>query len=290
MNLTRIITDLNTQEKCIQYLESERWNNVPTCPYCMSQSSSPKNNRHTCLACKNSYSVTVGTVFHNSNIPLTKWFMAICLILSAKKGISSLQLSRDISVNKNTAWLLQMKIRVAMKENDLLSGIIEIDETFVGGKRKNRHYSKRKKDDVIPGSSTKKPILGMVQRSGKIVAKVIDKAWGKEMMPILKNVITPESTLITDGFGGYYYASEHFKSHQIINHTENYYRKGDFHTNTIEGFWGILKRAIIGQYHRINNSFLQLYVDEISFKYNHRNLDDYGYETSIQELNATNLN
>lgn len=119
MDLLHILDKLNTKEKCIRYLEEKRWNGVPTCPYCGSKKTSPKKLRHTCLSCSNSFSVTVGTVFHSSNLPLHKWLMAISIILSAKKGISSMQLSRDISVNKNTAWLLQMKIRNALDDHSL---------------------------------------------------------------------------------------------------------------------------------------------------------------------------
>ncbi len=119
MDLLYISNELNTKEKCIQYLEQKRWNGVPTCPYCGSKKTSPKKFRHTCLRCSNSFSVTVGTVFHSSNLPLYKWFMAISIILSAKKGVSSMQLSRDLAVNKNTAWLLQMKIRAALDEHEL---------------------------------------------------------------------------------------------------------------------------------------------------------------------------
>lgn len=119
MDLIYISNQLNTKEKCIQYLEEKRWNGVPKCPYCGSVKTRPKKFRHSCLSCSNSFSVTVGTVFQSSNLPLYKWFMAISIMLSAKKGISSMQLSRDISVNKNTAWLLQMKIRAALDENNL---------------------------------------------------------------------------------------------------------------------------------------------------------------------------
>lgn len=119
MNLNYISDQLNTQEKCIQYLEQKHWNGIPTCPYCKSKKSSPKKFRYTCLSCSNSYSVMVGTVFENTKLPLYKWFMAISIFLSAKKGISSMQLSRDISVNKNTAWLLQMKIRAALDDRKL---------------------------------------------------------------------------------------------------------------------------------------------------------------------------
>ncbi|PIE86646.1 MAG: hypothetical protein CSA03_04285 [Bacteroidetes bacterium] len=119
MNLTYISKHLNDQEKCIAFLEEKRWNNKPTCPYCNSNRCSSKKNRYTCTTCKNSFSVTVGTVFENTKLPLYKWFMAISIILSAKKGVSSLQLSRDIHVNKNTAWLMQTKIRTAIEKNEL---------------------------------------------------------------------------------------------------------------------------------------------------------------------------
>ena len=277
---------LNTEEKCISYLEKVRWDNQPECPYCASVNSSPKKLRYTCLRCNSSYSVKVKTVFESSNLPLTKWFLVISLILSAKKGISSLQLSRDISVNKNTAWFLQTKIRKAMKTNELLSGLIEIDETYVGGLKKNRHHHKRqqKKDIVITGAYDMKPVLGMLERSGKVITKVMTKAWGNEIIPIMTKIINPNRTVITDGFGGYYYVNEHFNEHHILNHTKHIYKKGDYHTNTIEGFWGILKRSIIGQFHRINNKYLQNYVDEVAFKYNHRNSEDRGFSELLNQL------
>ena len=136
MTLNYVTSHLNTHHKCVQYLEEKRWNSEPTCPYCKSKKCSPKKLRYTCLNCSNSYSVTVGTFMENSNLPLQKWLMAICLILSAKKGISALQLSRDISVNKNTAWLLQMKIRTAMKEGELAQF------------RPERHLSRRSKSQT----------------------------------------------------------------------------------------------------------------------------------------------
>ena len=119
MDLLLILNQLDTKEKCIHFLEEKRWNGVPTCTYCGSKKTSPKKFRHTCLSCGKSFSVTVGTVFHSSNLPLYKWFMAISIMLSAKKGLSSMQLSREISVNKNTAWLLQMKIRNALDDHSL---------------------------------------------------------------------------------------------------------------------------------------------------------------------------
>jgi len=237
MDLIYVMNHLNTEVKCVKYLEKVRWGCTPQCPFCSSTRSSSKKLRHTCLGCGSSYSVKVGTVFENSNLPLTKWFLAISIILSAKKGVSSLQLSRDISVNKNTAWLLQFKIRKAMKEDAILSGIVEADETYIGGSSYNKHHYKRQKfkKGIVTGMTNKKPVLGMVERSGKVVAYAIGKAWGEEIMPILKSSINGKSTVVTDGFGGYYQVKNCFDQHQILKHEQNQFKRADFHTNTIEG-------------------------------------------------------
>jgi len=276
MDLIYIAKHLNTQRKCIGYLEQKRWKGIPTCPYCQSAKSSPKGLRHTCLGCNTSYSVTVGTAFENTNLPLMKWFMAISLILSAKKGISSMQLSRDISVNKNTAWLLQMKIRNAMSKAEVeqLGGIIEADETFIGGKVK-RHSTKKQQNRGGPHHL--QPVFGMVQRQGKVITKVINSPYKEVVMPILKKYITHQSTIVTDGSSAYASAKKHFGKHLRMSHSTGIYKRGIYHTNTIEGYWSLLKRAIIGQYHKISEGYLQKYLDELSFKYNHKDSPDKGY-------------
>lgn len=208
MDLIYITKHLNTHEKCIQYLEAKRWNGVPKCPYCGSEKTSPKRLRHTCSGCSNSFSVTVGTVFENSNLPLNKWFVAISIILSAKKGVSSLQLSRDIVVNKNTAWLLQMKIRSAMA------------------------------DGWLEGFLSEKTLTCLKKR--KFVA-------GKSKLRI------PFT----------------FKMSDVVR---------------IDGFWSHLKRAVIGQFHRIDEYYLNRYVDEINFKRSFRSSPDSGFEELMKRL------
>ena len=268
MDLIYITTHLNTHQKCIKYLEEQRWNGAPCCPYCQSKKSSPKGLRHTCLGCSNSYSVTVGTVFEDSNLPLYKWFMAIALILSAKKGISSMQLSRDLSVNKNTAWLLQMKIRKAMKQDDdlVLNGIVEADETFVGGKI-NRQFPRKKNQPKKPrGQEHLKPVFAMVQRQGSVIAQVLNKASREEIVPIIKTRVTASSVLVSDASYIYFPIKEYFKSHEVMSRGAKVFRRGIYHKNTIEGFFSQFKRAIIGQYHKICEGHLHLYVDELCFK------------------------
>jgi transposase-like protein len=284
MDLIYITKHLNTQRKCVRYLEQKRWDGIPTCPYCGSQRSGQKRLRHNCLDCTNSYSVTVGTVFENTNLPLMKWFMAISLMLSAKKGLSSMQLSRDISVNKNTAWLLQMKIRNVMSigELDQLSGIIEVDETFVGGKIKK--YDSHKKKRNKGGPHHLKPVLGMLQRQGKVITKVVESPYKEIVMPILKTSITHKSTVVTDGSQSYFSAKKHFEKHITVSHSTGVFNRGIYHTNTIEGFWSLIKRAIVGQYHKISVHYMQFYLDEISFKYNHKASPDKGYSQLISQM------
>jgi len=278
MNICEIYKRFPTNTDCIKYLETVRWGETPICTYCGSSNSSPnrKENRHHCNGCNKSFSVKAKTIFHHSNLSIQKWFLAISLIINAKKGISSLQLSRDLDVNKDTAWYIQMRIRKAMLEQDmLLSGIVEVDETYIGGDLKNKtkkYRNQRDKMKIIPrGMEHKQPVVGMLARKGRVVSKVIEKAYGEVLKPILKETIDKNSTLVTDGFGGYYGLNKYFHDHQVINHQQDEFVRGCFHTNTIESFWSTLKRGITGQYHHVSIQHLQKYIDEFSFRYNYRN-------------------
>jgi transposase-like protein len=276
MELLEIMTKYNTQQKCIKYLEETRWGGKSICPYCGSDKSSEKKKeaRHKCNKCGKSYSVLVGTIFESTKLPLSKWFLAICLMINAKKGISSLQLSRDLGVNKNTAWYLQKRIRQAMNGDDtILQGIVEIDETYVGGSLTNKHYFTKMETGKYhkTGMEHKIPVLGLIQRDGKIILKVLEKAWGAEIKPFLKSKIAPNTTIVTDGFGGYYGLKSHFENHIILNHSQYIRTENEYNTNTLEGFWTLLKRAFIGQYHKISKFHLQDYLNELSFKHNNKN-------------------
>ena len=276
MELLETFKKYGTQAQCVAYLEEKRWEGTPVCPYCSSIKTSNRKDvlRHKCQDCNRSFSVLVGTIMEATKLPLPKWFAAISLILNAKKGISSLQLSRDLGVNKNTGWYLQKRIRQVMNEDDnILKGIVESDESYIGGSLTNKHAESRKQY-YKTGMEHKTPVLGMLQRKGKIVVKVLDKAWGQEIKPLMKQIISKESELVTDGFGGYKGLSNHFQKHVVLNHSKQIRRIGKYHTNTIEGFWSLLKRAIVGQYHKITPEHLQEYIDEIAFKYNHRNNDN----------------
>ena len=280
MELIKMVQKYNTKGKCIAYLEKQRWSDKPVCPYCSSTRSSKKTQefRHTCHNCGRSYSVLVGTIFESTKLPIDKWFAAICLILNAKKGISSLQLARDLHVNKNTAWYLQKRIRKAMQDNDyILKGIVEIDETYVGGSLSNKHYYTKLESGKYSGAGMEHmvPVLGMIEREGRIILKVIEKASGKEIKPIIKSKVAKESTIITDGFGGYYGLKNHFERHIILNHSKNNRNISQYNTSTLEGFWTLVKRSFIGQYHKISREHLQEYLNEMAFKYNHKKTNMY---------------
>jgi transposase-like protein len=276
MEIIKMIETYNNKSKCISYLEKQRWSDLPVCPYCHSSKSTKKTKefRHLCHHCGRSFSVLVGTIFESTRLPLPKWFAAMCLILNAKKGISSLQLSRDIGVNRNTAWYLQKRIRQAMQDNDsILRGIVEIDETYVGGSLTNKNYFAKLKSGKYykTGMEHKVPVLGMIERNGKIILKVLKKSSGEEIKPFLKLKIASNSTIITDGFGGYYGLDSYFKNHIILNHSKYLKNINEYNTCTLEGFWTLIKRAFIGQYHKISKYHLQDYLNEIAFKHNHKN-------------------
>jgi len=277
MNIIQIFQQFPTQEACIKHLEATRWPNAPICPYCNSENNTPRPTelRHWCNTCQRSFSVMVRTIFHHTHMPLQKWFLALSLILNAKKGISALQLSRDIEVNKNTAWRIAMQIRRAMAQSDqrnLLTGIVEMDETYVGGKpRKGKKYNN---DDDKPkrGRGTKKaPVIGAVERKGEVRAKVVakNKMKGRNLRAFVRShVDTENSHLMTDEYKGYLGMSR-LLPHSVIRHA-SWYVDGDIHTNTIESFWALLKRGMFGQFHSVSRKHLQKYVDEFCYRYNNR--------------------
>ena len=278
MNIIQIFELFPDQDACIKHLEKARWGDNPVCPYCTSTNTAPCEHRHRCYDCKTSFSVTVGTIFHHTHMPLQKWFLAVMLILNAKKSLSALQLSRDLSINKNTAWRISMQIRKAMTQKaqrQLLTGIVEMDETYIGGKpRKGKHYDDPN-DKPKPGRGTKKaPVIGAVERGGRVTAKAVekDKMKGRHLRAFVRdNVKTDSAELMTDEYPGYSRMSR-VLPHSVIKHQE-WYVDGNIHTNTIEGFWALLKRGMFGQFHSVSRKHLQRYIDEFCFRYNLRQHD-----------------
>lgn len=271
MNIIEIYKQYPTHNDCITHLEKVRWPGGARCPYCGSDKASalPKEHRYHCYNCYTSYSVTVNTIFHDTKLDLQKWFLAISLILNAKKGISSRQLARDIEVNKNTAWYMGMRIRKAMIEHgELLKGIVEADETYVGGKpRKN--FDGSSKGGKRGRGTDKIPVVGVIERKGRVRAKVAKDLKSKSLARFIREKVEIKgATVMTDEFSGYC-RLKYFVKHETINHQEAYVC-GNIHTNNIESFWAILKRGMIGQYHKVSARHLGKYVDEFCYRYNHR--------------------
>lgn len=192
---------------------------------------------------------------------------------TSKKGVSS----RDIDVNKDTPWYMQMRIRSVMMNDGtvFLEGIVEADETYLGNSMRNKTKKNRtsKYKNVIAGMSHRIPLLGIYNRGGNILGNTVSKATGEFTRPVLKKFLKGSVELVTDGFGGYHGLDKVYKKHVILYNSKNQHRKGDYDTNTIEGFWSMLKRSIIGQHYNVVVEYIQNYVDELSFKYNNRNND-----------------
>jgi len=274
MNIVSVYEKFPTNDHCIVHLENVRWRSNAWCPYCRSEkvTAAPKEQRHHCNNCNTSFSVTVGTIFHHTHLPLQKWYLAISIILNAKKGIAARQLGRDLQVNKDTAWRMAMKIRNAMRgreQGTLLTGLVEADETFIGGKPRKGSGGPNKR-----GRGTKKvPVVGMVERDqGRVRAKSFHlKRLNKKNLNALVrgNVDIKNSVLFTDEYKGYI-GIKKFMPHKVVDHTV-WYVDGDKHTNTIESFWALLKRGIVGQYHKVSHRYLNRYIDEFSYRWNNRN-------------------
>lgn len=265
-----------TEQSCIEHYEKLRWPNGVVSPY--DPTSKVYNYGGGKYRCKNTglnFNVKTGTLFQDSKVSLKKWFVAIWLDASHKKGISSCQLARDISVTQKTAWFMLQRIRECFycENNHQLEGDVELDESFVGGKNKNRHANKKVKNSQGRSFKDKTPVLGMLERGGKVVCRVVKDTSKKSLTaPILKT-IKRTATLFTDEWGGYDTVGKIYTRY-IVDHSSGQYVDGDATTNSIEGFWSILKRGIIGIYHKTSRKHLHRYVNEFVFRYNTRKVSD----------------
>ena len=288
MNLITIFSLYPDQEACLEHLEAVRWGDEPHCPHCGSTSVARKAEKHrlgrwNCHDCKSSFNVLSGTIFEKTKVELQKWFLAVGLVINAKKSLSSYQLARDLDLNQKTAWFMQQRIRAAMAADQapMLQGIVEADETYVGGKPRKGN----RRDDDGPGAprgrgTRKTPVIGAVERGGQVVARVADDLSGKGIVRFLKETVEPIGTLlITDEYKAYNAARASYH-HAVVNHSVTY-ADGETHTNTIEGFWAIIKRQWYGSHHHYTRHWMPLFVAEAEWKYNHRNDRD-GFATFMR--------
>jgi IS1 family transposase len=271
---------IGDEDACIAYLVARRWPNGVICPRCGNAKVYPLASGHhwQCEQCAvNGYrfSHLAGTIFENTNKPLRDWFKVTHLILTSKKGMSARQLGRYMGFGSvKTAWLMAHKIRTAMIEPETkLGGIVEVDETFIGGNAHNKHADRR---DGKPGgtASGKAIVVGAVRRKGNVVARVIQNVSALTLEAFVKEAVSEKvSLLCTDQWTGYRNLNKTFP-HVAIDHSHKQYVVGAVHTNTIEGFWSIFKRGIVGTFHNVSKKYLHLYVAEFQFRYNNRFNDD----------------
>lgn len=285
MNIIQVYKRFPTQEDCITHLEKVRWGGKPKCPYCKSVRVSKNEHRYHCNACNTSFSVTVGTIFHKTKLDLQKWFLAISLVLNAKKGISARQLARDIEVNKNTAWRILMQIRKAMHEyGDLLEGIIEADETYIGGKNKNKHWDDKDKGSQGRNNKSKTPVIGVIQRGGKVRAQKARNVTARTLQSFIRANAKRGSHIMTDEWLAYKGLDRQNYKHSFIKHGQGQYANGIVYTNTMENFWALLKRGIFGQYHHLTDKHLQMYINEFCYRFNNRANKDVFDEVILQAV------
>ena len=274
-SLAELTDFFKDEETCRKYLAEKRWGNKPYCPCCGCQKvyCFSDGKRYKCSSCRKQFTVRAGSIFEDSKVPLRKWFITLYLIATHKKGISSHQLARDRGVTQKTAWYMLSKIRFALDESNIesqLSDTVELDETFVGGKNKNRHWDKKVPHSQGRSFKDKTPVFGMLQRGGKVIAKVVPDTKAKTLNPLIKQYIAKGSTICTDDW--YYGNLSKDYNHLQVDHSAKVYAIGNNYTNTIEGFWSQLKRSILGIYHVTSRKHLQKYVNEMCFRYNYRKL------------------
>lgn len=267
---------LNDEAKAHEYLERLRWPNGPVCPHCGATKiyrldvKSVKRRVLKCAACRKQFSVTVGTVFEDSHLPLTKWLAAYHLMCASKKGISALQLSRMLGVGYRAAWFMAHRIRYSMVDTSAtgtgkLGGTVEVDETYVGGKRQGGPQAKM---------DNKTPVVSLVEREGRVRSFVMDHVTGKNLKTVIREQVHEQSKIMTDQHAGYQGIGKHFESHDTVDHSRKEWKRGEAHTNTVEGYFSLLKRGINGTFHHVSAHHLHRYLSEFDFRYNARKIDD----------------
>ena len=250
---------------CLDHIFTQKFGERFECPECKKSDCFyriKKRKSYACSWCGHQVAPTAGTIFHKSATKLTLWFYAIFLMSQAKNGVSGKELERHLGVTYKTAWRMAKQIRELMKQSpSMFTGTVEADETYVGGKGKNNKRGR--------GAENKTAVFGIVEREGSVIAKAVSDCKAYTVMPLIRQNVRVGANLMTDEFRSYSKAGLEY-NHQTVKHSAKEYARGDVYTNTIEGFWSQLKRSIDGTFHSVSPKYLQAYVNEFAFRYNHR--------------------
>ncbi len=265
-------------DNSLNFMVALRWSDGVTCPHCESKRVSFLKSRRIwkCLDCRKQFSVKVGTIFEDSPISLDKWLCALWLKANSKNGISSYEISRDLGVTQKTAWFMTHRINCAMQTKTFakLSGTVEADETFVGGLARNMHRERRNRVITGTGGKNKTAVMGLLERNGEVIAKVIPDMTRTTIQQIVRDNVQKGSDLFTDAHKGYRGLNRDY-NHQAVDHLVEYVR-GQVHTNSIENFWSLWKRCIKGTHIHLSEKHMLRYLDEETFRYGNRTLNDAG--------------
>jgi transposase-like protein len=297
MNLADLVKQFSTEESAISFLEKTLWLDGPICPHCglvgeafrLQSKPTSKNKMRPgvwkCKSCRKQFTVKVGTIFEDSHIPLHKWLLVIHLLCSSKKGMSSHQIHRQIGVTYKSAWFMTHRIRHAMKQGpfqDFLKGTVEVDETFVGGKARIGPQADKpgeRPKDRPSVTANKAPVVSLVERGGKVRSVHVANVTAANLKEVIHDNVEPTAHVMTDENLVYKFLGKEYARHSTVNHQDREYSRQDpdgtvASTNTVEGFFSILKRGVYGSFHHISKQHLHRYLSEFDFRYNARDVDD----------------
>lgn len=287
MNLMKLMRDFDTDIECRTYIEKLRWPEGIRCPRpeCKSQKISriKKRNQFDCDSCRYQFSATAGTIFHDSHLPLWKWFAAAYLIIESRKGMSANQLKRTLEVSYKTAWYLCHRIRKAMEEVNpvQLTGTVEVDETYIGGKRRHVGHGYKKNKIMV---------LGAIERGGSVRFKIEKRRTKKALQGFVHEVVADKAkNIYTDNNPDYVGIQDKNTRHESVNHSIEEWVRGDVHTNTVEGVWSLFKRSIVGAFHQISAKHIESYLDEFQFRFNNRENPFLFRDTILKLIGSSNM-
>jgi len=285
IDLIKLFEEFGSEDKCHAYLEELRWPDGVECPRCGSKKISriAARRQFDCDGCRYQFSVRVGTLFHDSKLPLWKWFLAVYVMGESKKGVSANQLKRMLGVSYKTAWYLCHRIRAAMHDESapLLHGIVEADETYVGGKATG---FANKKESARHRRDNKTIVLGAVERGGQVRLRMAPDASSESVKGFLKDVVHDDAEAIyTDAHRSYRGIADHNTRHEYVDHSRDEWVRGQIHTNTVESVWSLFDRSVIGAYHKLSVKHLPAYLDEAAFRWNNRT-NPYWFRDTILRL------